>query len=625
MPSHTPVACSVAGLTIALTSLAGCAVAQPRVTYDVDLSRAKMQIVRITATVPAAEGRAEFVLPVWRPGRYGVLDFAATVREWSARDDLGRPLEADKIRKNAWRIECPPDSRSVSFSYDIYANSLADRTRHVDDSHAFLSGASVFVLSPPHRDIEHRVRLDLPEGWRIACGLESQDSTLIAPSYDVLIDSPIEAGRHQIHAFDADGVRTEVAVWGDVEIDWPRVEESFATIAAAAHRVFGGDVHIGRYVYIIHAYPGGGGGTEHLNSSVCQTSPSTFRDPDDFSDFLSLVAHEYFHTWNVKRFRPAELIPYDYDRENYTASLWLIEGTTSYYDDLLLVRAGLAEPDDYLDRIEGSINSTLDRPGRARSSLSASSYDAWLKLWGPSSPDHANTSVNVYTHGAIASLTLDLLIRRETGGARSLDDVMRLLAARFDWRTKGYEPADIRAIVTEVAGRDLGWFFDRFIDGTEPPPLDEALAVVGLELTRDEPEEDPSFGAATRSDGGREIVTRLTDGDPAFTAGINVGDAIVSINGRSVADEPLAELLRAAGPGATVAIGLIRHGSLREIPVQLGEPRPGTLTLSRTKAPSAEQARHFAAWLGIEQAQAEPTDPEPEASGPEAQPADAGA
>ncbi|MEO1583133.1 MAG: PDZ domain-containing protein [Planctomycetota bacterium] len=587
---------------VSLVGLPGQPAAEPEaaaVRYRVDLSNRAQQIVKIEADIPAVDGVAEVVLPVWRPGRYGVLDFAAHVREWSAADAAGRPLPTQKVRKDVWRIEADGDDDTVTFAYEIYANDLGTRTRHVDDTHAFLSGSSIFVLSPPHRDELHLVSLDLPDGWKIASGLDQEGSDLFADSYDVLMDSPIEAGHFASHRFDAHGVDTEVAIWGDVDPDWQAIERDFSAIADVQLQVFGGDVHFDRYVYIIHAYPGGRGGTEHLNSTVCQTTPATFQDESRYHGFLGLIAHEYFHTWNVKRFRPAGLVPYGFNEENYTSMLWLVEGTTSYYDDLTLVRAGITPRDEYFDRIGSSTTSVEDRPGARRSSLSDSSFDAWLKFWGPSSPDHRNTSVNFYTHGAMVSLCLDLLLRDSTDGERSLDDVMRELADRFDWTEgNGYTPSDVRAIVSDIAGRDMGWFFDRHIDGTEPPPIRAALAHAGVLIERTTADDELLFGASTTREGVGLRVTRLAEGSPAFAAGINVDDVLTSIDGWSLADRSISDALGYFELGDEVAVSLARRGRQRDIIVTLDTPQPGGFEVREVDEPSERQLRIRDGWLG---------------------------
>lgn len=587
-PRTTPIAFALAATTTAW--------GQPAVEYHVDLSQRNQQIVTIEVDVPAESEAVELLLPVWRPGRYGVLDFAATVREYEAFDDAGAPLRVEKIRKNAWRIDSD-GADEVTFRYSIFADALGNRTRHADDSHVFLSGSSVFVLSPPHRNDEHAVHLDLPDGWAVSTGLEATGDAWLAESYDTLIDSPIEMGTHQRHIFDVEGVTTEVAVWGDVEPGWQLIEEDFSAVARVQHEILGGDIHFDRYVYIVHAYPGGGGGTEHLNSSVCQTRPATFTDADRWKRFMSLIAHEYFHTWNVKRFRPAELVPYEFDREDYTRMLWLVEGSTSYYDDLTLVRGGIIEPNEYLNIVASSVARTETRAGRARSSLTESSFDAWLKLWGPGSPDHTNTTVNVYTHGAMASLALDLLIRGASGGEGTYDDVMRSLNARFDWRTSGYTMGDVIKACNDAAGTSMSRFFDAHITGRELPPMDEALLLAGIERVEDDDAPGVLFGASTTSaDGGRRI-TQLLDGSPAFNAGLNVDDVIIAIDGASAAAQDIDKLLAGAAIGDTARVTISRREAIREIEVVLDHARPRAFSYERVAEPTASQRAMYEAWL----------------------------
>lgn len=577
------------------TTLTGCVMADPAVTYRIDLSQRAQQIVTIEADVPVVDGTADLVLPVWRPGRYGVLDFAATVREYEAFDAAGEPLDVTKIRKNVWRITTDEDS--ATFRYSIFADSLGDRTRHADDSHVFLSGSSVFVMSPPHRWDEHAVSIDLPDDWSVATGLAEADGIWFAQDYDTLIDSPLEVGTHQFHAFEVEGVRTEVAIYGDVDPDWELIEEDFGEVARVQHEIFGGDVHFDRYVYIIHAYPGGGGGTEHLNSTVCQTTPKTFTSESRWKRFMSLIAHEYFHTWNVKKFRPAELVPYELAEEDYTRMLWLVEGSTSYYDDLTLVRGGIITPDAYLGMITSSVSSTERRAGRTRSSLTESSFDAWLKFWGPSSPDHANTSVNFYSHGAMASLALDLLIRNSSTGNGSYDSVMRWLNERFAWRENGYTLDDVIQATEDAAGGSMAWFFDEHITGRALPPMDRALRLAGIERVVDDAEPTLLFGASTRSDSGGRRITRLLDGSPAFEAGLNVDDVILAIDGVSVAGNDIDDVIADAELDDVVTATVVRREALREIDITLSALQPASFSFERVTDPTAEQKALYEAWL----------------------------
>ena len=306
------------------------------VSYEISLPAPQTQMVEMTLHVDEVDGATlDLALPTWRPGYYSIIDPAGSVREVRAFDDRDRPLAIEKVRKSAWRITTG-GAETVRVAYRVYCNSLDDRTRHVDDTHAFLSGSSVFLYPPKRRDDPITVSITAPAHWRVATGLEPVPGarrTFEAASYDVLVDSPFEIGVHDLLEFDVDGVPHEIAIWGDAEYDAETLERDFATIVRAQTAVFGMTPYE-RYVFLVHVAPGIGGGTEHLNSTIMQTRPGTFDDEDRYERFLGLVSHEMFHTWNVKQLRPAGLAPYDYDRENYTSLLWVAEGTTSYYDDL---------------------------------------------------------------------------------------------------------------------------------------------------------------------------------------------------------------------------------------------------------------------------------------------------
>lgn len=592
-----PVGRTVTAAAATLIGLPGCA-AQPGVEYTVRLDRARNQIVRVEATIENPGERAEFVLPVWRPGRYGVLDFAATVRTWDAEDQSGQALPVQKVRKNAWVVEAG-GAQSVTFGYDIFTNELGLRTRHADDSHVFLSGSSVFVMHPPSRERPHVVRFDGLGDWRIASGLPvgEEPETLVASSFDVLVDSPIELGTHRSVVFEVDDVPYEIAIWGECAKTDEELAESFARVVRACIDVFE-TVHYGRYVFMIHSYPGGGGGTEHLNSTIMQTSPAAFESESAYQGFLGLVAHEFFHTWNIKNFRPAELTPYDYDRENYTTSLWIAEGCTSYYDDLLLARTGQRSVRNYLDSLEGSIGSVLSNPGKSVMSVEQASYDAWLKFWGPTSPDHRNTTVSIYTHGAMVTFGLDMLIRRASDGERSFDDVMRLMNERYPLGSGGYTPEQFEQTVAEVAGEDVSEFFAQHVAGRQDIPYAELLGVVGLELTLANPDPEPFTGLTLRDASGKALVARVLDGSPAFDAGLILDDEIVSIDARRVDAQSWNDAVEAAEPGGSVRVGLFRRGQYREIDLAVAGRVSQSYEIDFVNEPTDAQRTNFENWTG---------------------------
>jgi len=459
--------------------------APPPVEYAISLPAPQTQMVEMSMVLHGVEDESlDFILPVWRPGRYTILDPAGTVREVRASDAItGDALPIEKVRKSAWRVS-RNGAESIRVDYRVYANSLGDRTRHVDDTHAFLSGSSVFLYVPQRREQPIVVRIDAPPDWRIATGLEphpTEPRALIAPNYDVLVDSPIEIGLHERIDFDVDGVPHEVILWGDVEgYDQQKIIDDFSAIIRAQRDIFG-NLPYTRYVFLTHVGMGAGGGTEHLNSTIMQTGRAAFESDAGWTRFLGLVSHEFFHTWNVKQLRPAGIHPYDYEQENYTRLLWVAEGTTSYYDDLTLVRTGRVKPKKYLEDLGSAIDSLGRRPGRLVQSVEESSFDAWIKF-SRSTPDDVNSTISFYTSGAQASLALDLAIRQHTGNAASLDNVMRTMYERFPLSGPGYTSGDLLAVINEVSGADFTDFFDRHIRGTKDFPFESLVDVCGLEL-----------------------------------------------------------------------------------------------------------------------------------------------
>lgn len=652
------------GVLISAMSAAACAslVASappqpPPVEYTISLPAPQTQMVEMSITVPQVDAESlDFILPVWRPGRYTILDPASSVREVRASNSAtGEALPIEKIRKSAWRVTTK-GADSIRVDYRIYANSLSDRTRHVDDTHAFLSGSSVFLFVPQRRGHPAIVRIDAPPDWRIASGLDAHPTeprTLVAPDYDVLVDSPIEIGLHERIDFDVDGVPHEVILWGDTEgHDAQKIIDDFSAIIRAQRSIFG-DLPYQRYVFLTHVGRGAGGGTEHLNSTIMQTSRAALEGEAGWTRFLGLVSHEFFHTWNVKQLRPAGIHPYDYEQENYTRLLWVAEGTTSYYDDLTLVRTGRVKPRKYLDDLGSAIDSLRRRPGRLVQSVEESSFDAWIKF-SRSTPDDVNSTISFYTSGAQASLALDLAIRTHTGNAASLDDVMRTMYERFPLSGPGYTPADLLAVINEISGADFTEFFERHIRGTEDFPLESLVSVCGLELAfeptkRDDDEtsraegrtsrarEEAEFGDQTddavkenaadddehdNADDAREspespaevpmrsylglnlsgtrITSLLIDG-PAYDCGLMVGDEIIAADGqRIVSQSDLDKRIDKLQPGESIRLTYFRRDDLREIAIRLAAVPDGSWKLRKVKNPTDAQKAAYETWLGQE-------------------------
>jgi predicted metalloprotease with PDZ domain len=566
------------------------------VEYTIGLYEPQTQYVEMTATFADLDGVALDVhLPTWRPGKYLILDMVGTLTGVHAFAPDRSPRTIAKTSKSTWRIDLA-GSDHVTIAYRVYANSLGDRTRHVDDTHAFLDGSAVFLYSDESRNKPSRVTVHAPDGWRTATGLRAQNGSnnvFLAPNYDVLADSPFEIGLHSLIEFDVDGVPHEVVIWGDDDFDPVFFKQDFAAIVAAQRDVFG-EMPYDRYVFLIHAVPGAGGGTEHYNSTIMQTSPGRFATKSSFRGFLGLVSHEMFHTWNVKRLRPAGLSPYDYLHENYTKLLWVSEGSTSYYGALTLVRAGITKPDSYLSSLARSIGFMDRNIGATVQSLEESSFDAWTKF-NRSTPDSPNTTVSFYGKGALVSLLLDMELRGRTDNAVSFDTVMRDLYENFPLEGTGFTPTDLQNTVERLSGSSFDPFFKQYVRGTAPLPMADALSAAGLELKKGEGEDKPYAGFSVS--GSNNSVRRVNADGPAYRAGLNVGDEIIALNGQRMTGD-LDKLLKDTNPGDPITLLFFRRDDLRELTFTLDGRNDGRLTLKRVNEPTESQKRVYESWLG---------------------------
>jgi predicted metalloprotease with PDZ domain len=541
----------------------------------------------------------DVALPVWRQGKYAILDLAGTLRSVTAANETGQQLPIVKTDKTTWQIETR-GAKNVEVRYTVYANSLNDRTRHVDDSHAFLSGAAVFLYSPARRGDFLSVRIEPPADWRVSCGLETASGdprTLVAPNYDALIDSPLEIGKHELVSFSVNGKPHEVAIWNGCNLNADRLERDLTRIIQTEASIFG-ELPYDRYVFILHVGPGLRGATEHLNSTVMQCAPNAFSDDKQYKRLLSLAAHEMFHTWNVKRLRPASLRNIDLTKENYSDLLWFCEGATSYYDELVLVRAGLETPEAYLASLAEAIYQHRARPGSRVQSVAESSFDAWIKFNRPT-PDDFNSTVSYYDAGALASLLLDMEIRKRTENFASLDTLMREMYVSFPASGPGFTTNDLIAMAGRLTNSPFEYFFKKYIQGVERYPLEEAFDVVGLELSSSE--SPRAFtGLQLQDENGACVVKGVLSSGPAFAAGVNVGDEIVALNGHQMtAKEFNSHVSDERMPGDRVWLQIVRRNRLRRIDFELAAKPVTRCRIEKLSTPTPDQHTAYRSWLGL--------------------------
>ncbi len=572
--------------------------------YTVSLNAPQTQMVDIRMVIRKVAGpMLDVAMPVWRPGRYEVLDPAGGVRDVRAVTSAGRSLPVVKTDKTTWHITTG-GAEEVTVTYRVYANSLGDRTRHVDDTHAFLSGATVFFHVPDRLKDPVLINVEAPAPWKIATGLESvagNPRKLLAPNYDVLVDSPLEIGFHDLLEFEVNGKPHQIVIWGGAKYDPDKLKADFAKIVKSQADLFG-DMPYRRYVFLIHVGPDASGGTEHLNSTIIQRPRGSLEDPEAYKTFLGTVSHEFFHTWNIKQFRPAGIHPYDYMRENYTDLLWVAEGTTSYYADLTNVRVGISKPDDYLRTLSDAIHAVRNRPGARVQSLAESSFDAWIKF-SRSTPDDENFTVSFYDVGALASLLMDMELRCRTRNRVSLDEVMREMYRRFPLSGNGYTTADMIALLEGISESQWNDFFARYINGTGQYPFESALEVVGLVLSiqpekKDDPIIQSSYAGLNLADrNGRAVVRSVLSDGPAYAAGVVLGDEIVAVNGRRVSASQFDEWIGLLQTGDAVTLHIIRRDELRTVSFKLGGKPNGRWKVSRIKDPTDSQKAAYQSWL----------------------------
>ena len=534
----------------------------------------------------------ELAMPVWTPGSYLVREYARHVEGMSSQ---AWPVR--KVRKNAWRVD-HGGAPEVTVRYRVYCNDLSVRTNHVDASHVYVNGAATFVYVPGKLDAPIEVDVAAPAGWRVATALPKDGAVWRAPDVDTLMDCPIEVGTHREETFTAASKPHTYAIWPHDAVREPnvtRLVEATKTIVEAEARLFGGLPHDG-YTFILHLSPRGRGGLEHMASSTLLASPGAFDTRDGWLDLLALVAHEYFHLWNVKRIRPEGLWPYRYEEENYTRLLWWFEGATSYYDWRVLRLAKLCSVEEYLDHLASEVAYLDQTPGRLVHALEEASFDAWIKLYRPDE-NSPNSTISYYRKGELVCALLDLEIRHRSRGRASLDRVLAALWERFGARGVPVPEGGMQEVFEQTCETPLGDLFDVWVRAPGEIDPGPTLARAGLSLERAAKSDTPSLGVRTRSDGGRVFVTHALRGAAGQRAGLDVGDELLSIADRRV-DGGVDSALGHARAGDTVTVFVARDGRVRPVDVTLDPPKQDRVRITARKDATSEQRALCELWLG---------------------------
>jgi predicted metalloprotease with PDZ domain len=572
------------------------------------MPRPELHLFEVTLLVENWESSIlDLKMPVWTPGSYLVREYAKHLQNFSATDGNEQPLAWQKLSKNHWQIETNGVSKVV-VQYQIFANELSVRTNHLDATHGYFNPAALCFYIPGFERCPIRVAIATTKpDWHVTTPLEEEGEreriihstlhTFIAPDFDTLVDSPFEIGCHQLHEFEVQGKPHQLAIWGAGNARVEKIIPDIKKIIEVEAQIFAG-LPYDRYLFILHLAASGYGGLEHKYACSLIYSRFGFRDRDKYNRFMQLVAHEFFHLWNVKRIRPQALATFDYERENYTTSLWFSEGTTSYYDLLIPLRAGIYDSKTFLDNLGKEITRLQTTPGRLVQPASESSFDAWIKLYRPDANSN-NSQISYYLKGELISLLLDLSIRSRHDNQRSFDDVMQQMWQQFGREEIGFTPKQLRDVIESVAQTDLSDFFNRYIDGTEELPFNRYLEPFGLQLesvTEDDPV--PYLGVTTKSEHGRELIKFVATGSPAQTAGIDAGDELLAIDGIRVTSEQLSDRLKDYQAGETIDLTVFHQDRLCTYPVTLDVPRPSRYQVVAANSPTDAQKHLLAGWLG---------------------------
>jgi predicted metalloprotease with PDZ domain len=580
------------------------------------MTRPATHYFEVQMEVPASKTRAysslRFVMPVWTPGSYLVREFARNVIDFHAHDSSGRKLRVTKETKNSWSVALEKHDIALMVEYRVYAHEFSVSTSFLDSEHGIINGASVFMYLEGRENEEAVLTITPHESWKvISTGLErlaeceqGGSFDFLVPSFDILVDSPIEIGNQKVQSFEVNGVSHEVSVFGLEPMELEPFFSDVKKIVENTWPIFG-EIPYNRYVFIVDFSGGtGGGGLEHLNSTHCIAPRLRMAQREEYDQLMGLFSHEFFHAWNVKRMRPKELGPFNYSQEMYTKSLWISEGVTSYYDDLILRRAMLISVGEYLDAFSNNVNLMLSLPGPNYESAQEASFDTWIRFYMPDE-NSANVVSSYYVQGAVIGWMIDMEIRKSTASTRTLDDVMKkVYRETFGRGNRGFSDEEFEAVCNDIAGKSLSQnIFDKRVRGRERVDFNHYLGYAGLKLgskKKDKEKRDlPQgfLGIKLKNENGRTIVSSRLFDTPAEYSGLSSGDEILGADGLRLDQQGLTFYVSNKVPDTLVRLTIARNGRIEELPVKLGEKPDLEYRVYKLDGATQEQKDLFAKWM----------------------------
>jgi predicted metalloprotease with PDZ domain len=592
---------SIVGLVV-LLALSMTVKSQVKIGFEVSFIEPQAHYAEVEMNISGLnKDYVDVKMPVWAPGSYLVREFAKNVEGFKARAK-GKAVKSEKVDKNTWRIY-NAKANAVKINYRVYAFEASVRTSFIDDSHAFLSSTGIFMYPEGMIKSPSTVKIVPFKGWtKVSTGLEpvkGQQFTYHAADFDILFDSPIEVGNQDIFEFTAAGLKHEVAMYGGGNYDKERLKVDMAKVVEASTAIYGENPNK-HYTFIVHNFYRGGGGLEHLNSTVLGASRDQYTSEDGYNGFLNLVAHEYYHLWNVKRLRPVALGPFDYDKENYTTNLWIAEGFTAYYENKIMLNAGLISPETFLTNLATAVANVENTPGAKVQTAAEASFDAWIKYYRPNENSN-NTGVSYYSKGEVIGLLMDLEIAQATKGAKSLDDVMKAMYLQGKALKRGYTDAEFKAMVEKISGISFTDFYAKYVNGTHPAEYNKYFSYAGINIKNENAGQSiPYVGVASKKTEGRMFISAISRNSAAWVAGLNVNDEVITVGGVPVeASIERMPVITEKKVGDVVKFQVVRDGLEKTIAVTLKANPNIKLTAEINDQATAQQLAVRKRWFGI--------------------------
>jgi len=575
----------------------------PNIHYFVSMPCPESHLFEVTLNIENwQETTLNCKMSVWTPGSYLVREYSRHLQNFTAYSTVNNnKLNWEKTSKNNWLVTAN-NEQNITVKYQIYANELTVRTNHLDATHGYFNGAALFFYIPNYENLPLTITINVPHySWQVSTSLpkiSSLENTFLADNFDTLVDSPFEIGTQKIYDFTLENKPHQWVIWGEGNIDIQKLIKDTETIIKTEEKIFG-NLPYDNYFFLLHLSASGFGGLEHKNCCVLNYPRFGFKKQEKYYRFLQLVAHEYFHLWNVKRIRPKALENFDYDQENYTTSLWFSEGTTSYYDMIIPLRAGIYNYQTFFELLSKDISQYLTTSGRNIQPLKESSFDAWIKLYRRDAYSN-NNQISYYLKGQFITLLLDLLIRKNTDNEKSFDDVMKTMWLKFGVSEIGFTPEQLQTEIELIANTNLKEFFYLYLDTTAELPFNQYFEPFGVKL---EPQIDknipPYLGLNITKKNGSEEITFVEANSPAGKAGIDAGDELLAIDGFRVTADNLNERLLDYQENDIIKLTYFHQEELKTIEIKLASPQASNYLVKIIDNPSKKQQEMLKKWLFI--------------------------